>query len=325
VCTVLTPALNHYYRYNMGEKNAKRITINSISQLHSFIRCEPPAHPLIILIKYDDVLSLGVQGPASIISSFYVIMIKRHLTAKLKYGHRYYDFDEGVIAMMAPGQLLSIEGSEDIGATGWLLAFHPDFIRTYTLGKTIREYGFFSYDVNEALHLSQKEEKMIERIMRSIRQEYHSSIDQFSQDLMVSHLEVMLNYLNRFYNRQFLTRKTVSCDVLMKVEQLLNEYFDCDKVQIRGLPTVQYLSEQLHISPNYLSDMLRSYTGQGTQQHIHDKLIERAKDALTSTTLSVSEIGYKLGFEHAQSFSRLFKRRTNTTPLEFRALFSLYN
>jgi len=163
---------------------------------------------------------------------------------------------------------------------------------------------------------------MIERIMRNIRQEYKSSIDQFSQDVMVSHLEVMLNYLNRFYNRQFLTRKTASSDVLTKLEQLLNEYFEGEKVPQMGLPTVQYLSEQLYISPNYLSDMLRSYTGKGTQQHIHDKVIEKAKDALSTTTLSVSEIAYTLGFEHAQSFSRLFKSKTSSTPLEFRASFN---
>jgi AraC family transcriptional activator of pobA len=163
---------------------------------------------------------------------------------------------------------------------------------------------------------------MIERIMRDIRQEYHSSIDQFSQDVMVSHLEVMLNYLNRFYDRQFITRKTANNDLLTKFEEVLDDYFSGGKIVQLGLPTVQYLSEQVHISPNYLSDMLRSYTGKGTQQHIQDKVIEKAKDNLISTTLSVSEIAYSLGFEHPQSFSRLFKSRTDQTPLKFRASFN---
>lgn len=306
----------------MNDKKKQHTTINSISQLHTFMGCEKPAHPLITLIKYDDVLSIRLQSPVFIISGFYVIMIKRNIATKLRYGHKYYDFDEGIMAMMAPGQVLSLEDSHHEGATGWMLAFHPDFIRTYNLSKTIKEYGFFSYDVNEALHLSNKEEKMIETVMKNIRQEYHSSIDQFSQDVMVSHLEVMLHYLNRFYNRQFLTRKTATIDVLTKLEQLLDEYFAGDNVTKMGLPTVQYLSVQFNVSRNYLSDMLRAYTGKGAQQYIHDKLIEKAKDALCSTNLSVSEIAYMLGFEHAQSFNRLFKSRTSRTPLEFRASFN---
>jgi len=306
----------------MNEKKEKHVAINSISQLHKLVSYGKPEHPLITLIKYDDMPPMELKNPTSVISGFYVIMIKKNMSAKLKYGQKHYDFDEGIMAMMAPGQILHIDSSDHYGVTGWLLAFHPDFIRNYPLGRNISTYGFFSYDVNEALHLSIKEEKMIERIMRNIRQEYNSSIDQFNQDVMVSQLELLLNYINRFYNRQFITRKAANNDMPTKFEGVLHKYFVGEKILQMGLPTVHYLSEQLHISPNYLSDMLRSYTGKGTQQHIHDKLIEKAKDALITTTLSVSEIAYTLGFEHPQSFSRLFKTRTNQTPLKFRSSFN---
>ena len=241
---------------------------------------------------------------------------------KFKYGQNYYDFDEGVLGLMSPGQIISTDNTGNEEATGWWLVFHPDFIRNYPLGKTIKDYGFFSYAVNEALHLSHKEEKMLERIMKNIQQEYHSSIDQFSQDVMVSQLELLLNYSNRFYNRQFLTRKSASSDLLVKLDNLLTDYFNSDKVQELGLPSVQYISDNLNVSANYLSDMLRNLTGQNSQQHIHNKLIDKAKETLTTTNFSISEISYQLGFEHPQSFSKLFKSKTNLSPLEFRQSFN---
>ena len=197
-----------------------------------------------------------------------------------------------------------------------------DFILNYPLGKVIKNYGFFSYAVNEALHLSEKEEKMLEGIFNNIEQEYQTSIDQFSQDVMVSHLELLLNYCNRFYNRQFLTRKKAGNDLLSKMEELLDDYFKKDKHIELGLPTVQYFAEKMNVSSNYLSDMLRTLTGQSTQQHIHNKLIEKAKETLVTTNLSVSEIAYQLGFEHPQSFSKLFKNKTKVTPKDFRSTFN---
>lgn len=197
--------------------------------------------------------------------------------------------------------------------TGWSLMFHPDFIRNYPLGKNIKNYGFFSYAVNEALHLSDKEDSMIEALIKNIEQEYHSSIDNYSQDVMVSHVELLLNYANRFYNRQFITRKNVSNDLLVKLEDILTEYFGNDGTLHKRLPTVHYLSEQLYVSSNYLSDMLRTLTGQSAQQHIHNKLIEKAKEILTTTSLSVSEIAYQLGFEYPQSFNKLFKSKTKVS------------
>jgi AraC-like DNA-binding protein len=205
--------------------------------------------------------------------------------------------------------------------SGWWLVFHPDFIRPYPLGRLIKEYGFFSYEVNEALHLSDKEEKMLEMILQNIELESQNSIDQFSQDVMVSYLDLFLNYTNRFYNRQFLTRKNASNDLLVKFDTLLNEYF-ADKITELGLPSVHYISQELNVSAHYLSDLLRSLTGQSTQQHIHEKLIEKAKEKLATTSLSVSEIAFQLGFEHSQSFSKLFKTKVEMSPLEFRARFN---
>ncbi len=217
---------------------------------------------------------------------------------------------------------MGVEDDESRDCSGWSVMFHPDFIRNYPLGQHIKNYGFFSYEVNEALHLSDKENQLMESLIKNMEQEYHSSIDNYSQDVMVSHLELLLNYSNRFYNRQFITRKVASNDLLAKLEVVLTAYFKEDNVQQLGLPTVQYLANELHVSPNYLSDVLRSLTGQNTQQHIHAKLIEKAKEALTTTSLSVSEIAYRLGFEHPQSFSKLFKSKTNISPLEFRNSFN---
>jgi AraC family transcriptional regulator, transcriptional activator of pobA len=218
--------------------------------------------------------------------------------------------------------VLSVSSAENYKVSGWWLVFHADFILNYTLGKKIKEYGFFSYAVNEALHLSDREEQMLEGIFKNIEQEYQTSIDQFSQDVMIAHLELLLNYCNRFYNRQFLTRKMASNDLLTKLDNILTDYFNNELVQKFGLPSVQYISEQLGVSANYLSDMLRTITGQNTQQHIHNKLIEKAKETLTTTNLSVSEIAYQLGFEHPQSFNKLFKSKTNQTPTEFRTSFN---
>ncbi len=280
-----------------------------------------PLHPLVSLINMGDASRSKQTEPINFIFNFYGISLKKNVNGKLKYGQNYYDFDEGVLAMTAPKQVLSISNADNYEVTGWWLVFHPDFIRNYPLAKTINSYGYFSYAVNEALHLSDREEQMLENIMHSIEQESQTSIDQFSQDVMIAHLDLLLNYCNRFYNRQFLTRKAASNDLLVKFEKLLNIYFDNDITQL-GIPSVQYLSQHLNVSAHYLSDMLRSITGQSTQQHIHEKLIEKAKEKLTTSKLSVSEIAFQLGFEHSQSFSKLFKSKVEMSPLEFRASFN---
>ncbi|PBQ31002.1 AraC family transcriptional regulator [Sphingobacteriaceae bacterium] len=306
----------------MKERKAPPVTINSISELHHIMGYDKPEHPLISVTKHTNEPSMILDGPISFIANFYIVMMKSEVNGKLKYGQNYYDFDEGILAMLAPGQVLSIDNGQQYSGKGWLLAFHPDFVRNYPLSKTIKNYGFFAYNINEALHLSKKEEKMMEGIMKHIQKEYNSSIDQFSHDVMISHLDLLLNYSNRFYNRQFLTRKSASSNQLVKLDDLLTDYFRSDKIQKLGLPPVHYISDKLNVSANYLSDMLRSLTGQSTQQHIHNKLIEVAKESLTTTQLSVSEIAYQLGFEHPQSFNKLFKSKTNLSPLEFRSSFN---
>lgn len=303
-------------------KIVNHIAINSISELHRLMGLPKPLHPLISLINMDGIQSSEKTEELHFLLNFYGISLKKNIRGKLKYGQNYYDFDEGILAMTAPKQILSVGSEDNYKVSGYWLVFQSDFILNYPLGKAIKEYGFFSYSVNEALHLSDKEEKMLEGIFKNIEQEYQTSIDQFSQDVMVSHLELFLNYCNRFYNRQFLTRKKAGNDLLSKMEELLDDYFKNDKLIESGLPTVQYFAEKMNVSSNYLSDMLRTLTGQSTQQHIHNKLIEKAKETLTTTTLSVSEIAYQLGFEHPQSFSKLFKSKTNLTPIEFRASFN---
>ncbi len=212
--------------------------------------------------------------------------------------------------------------TDDPEYTGHTLLIHPDFIRNYPLAKNIKNFGFFSYSVNEALHLSEKEKLIILTIFRNIEDELQSTIDDFSQDVIIAQIELLLNYSNRFYKRQFITRKAVNNDLLAKSEALLSGYFNNETSLMKGLPTVQYLAEQLNVSTHYLSDMLRSLTGQNAQQHIHDKLIEKAKEILSISNLSVAEVAYQLGFEHPQSFNKLFKSKTNLSPSEFRQSFN---
>ncbi len=311
----------HLYYIRMKKPDNTPYLINSISDLHRLLELPKPEYPLVSVINFDEIKCFSEERLSSVIYNFYSICIKRDFKGKVKYGQNYYDFDEGVMTFFSPGQIISAEITDDMALSGRWLVIHPDYIQNYALAKNIKEYGYFSYAVNEALHLSEKEEAAITTIMQNIRQEYSSGIDTFSQDVIISHIELLLTYANRFYNRQFITRKHVNNDLLTSMEAILADYFNSDKVQTMGLPTVRYLSDKLNISPNYLSDMLRTLTGQSTQQHIHDKLIEKAKEILTTTSLSVSEIAYQLGFEYPQSFSKLFKSKTNVSPLEFRHSF----
>ncbi|WP_158800244.1 AraC family transcriptional regulator [Pedobacter sp. L105] len=296
--------------------------INSISEHHRILGLEKPKHPLISVVNYGDIKSYTDERLKLKSYNFYTVSIKKGFVGKMKYGQQYYDFDEGVMVFLSPKQVIAAELSETIKLSGWSLLIHPDFIQPYALSKKIKEYGFFSYAVNEALHLSPEEEEMVETTMKNIRLEYDKPIDHYSQDIIVSQIELLLNYCNRFYNRQFITRKKVNNDLLVQLEDILSDYFDKGKVKELGLPTVQDISAQLHISPTYLSDMLRSVTGRNAQQHITDKLMERAKELLSTTSLSISEIAYQLGYGYPQSFNKLFKNKTNLSPLEFRASFN---
>jgi AraC family transcriptional activator of pobA len=220
----------------------------------------------------------------------------------------------------APGQVF--ESPHSAGTSGYFLLIHPDFLLSYPLARKIKQYGFFSYAANEALHLSDQERATIMNVFKIIDEELNSRIDDFSQDVIVSQIELFLNYSNRFYKRQFITRKAANNDQLQKLEEILDQYFGDDEALSKGIPTVGYLAGQLNISPSYLSDMLRVSTGQNAQQLIHHRLVEKAKEILSASDLSVAEIAYKLGFEHPQSFSRLFKAKTEQSPLEFRASFN---
>jgi AraC-like DNA-binding protein len=295
--------------------------IKSIQEEHQFWGLPKPKHPLISVFRLNE-MQIQNTLPEYHTFGFYAISIKKNFVGVLKYGQRYYDFDAGVMSFVSPNQLMAHKQGDSSPNEGVSLLFHPDFLSGYPLAKTIKKYSFFSYELSEALHLSEQEEEILENIYKNIEREYQSSIDRFSQDIIIAQIELLLQYCNRFYSRQFITRKIGNDEILIRLENLLDSYFNEDKSLAAGLPTVQFIAEQLNISSNYLSDMLRSITGQTTQQHIHDKLIEKARELLTTTSLSVREIAYQLGFEHPQSFNKLFKKKTQVSPLEFRQSFN---
>lgn len=294
--------------------------IQTIAALHRLLGVSGPLHPLVSLIDNNTIATAVDQLPETFVLDFYKISYKKLMTGRMSYGQSYYDYQEGGMVFTAPHQIIAIE--KDAAFFGVTFLIHPDFLRNYPLAQRIRNYGFFSYEANEALHLSEREKQTILEVLEHIKRELNNPIDDFSQDLVISYLEVLLHHSNRFYKRQFVTRKAVNHDLLARMEQILNEYFDTADAISKGLPTVEFIAEQLLLSPRYLSDMLRSLTGQNAQQHIHEKLIEKAKEKLSTTSLSVSEIAYELGFEHPQSFSKLFRNKTSQSPLEYRQSFN---
>ena len=297
--------------------------IETIRDFHKIRGLSSPLHPLVSLIDYGLSKILPEHIGEHWNFDFYSIGVKRNV-GTIRYGQQKYDFDEGLMSFIAPGQILSIEPNNktDLKPSGWLLLVHPDFLWNSSLSKTIKQYAFFDYSINEALFMSEKEEGIIEGIFQNIKQEIENNIDNFSQNIIIAQIELLLNYAQRFYQRQFITREKVGHYKLNQVEALLNDYFNSEDIINKGLPTVQYVANTLNMSPGYLSSLLKSLTGQTTQQHIHNKLIEKAKEKLSTTDLSVSEIAYELGFEHSQSFSKLFKAKTNFSPLKFRTSFN---
>ncbi|GET25526.1 AraC family transcriptional regulator [Prolixibacter sp. NT017] len=300
----------------------KPYKIKSISEYYRLLGVGKPQHPLIGLINHEDIQNYADEKLKNKTYDFFTISRKINYTGTMKYGQHYYDFQEGAMVFHGPNQVIVSELAEDVNLQGWTMLIHPDFIRTSPLAAKITKFGFFSYMANEALHLSDKEATTIEEVMDTIRKEYSSTIDIYSQDILISQIELLLNYCSRFYNRQFITRKAVNNELLIKFEKLVNDYFEGDNLSLKGVPSVQYFSSQLNMSANYLSDMLRNLTGQSTQQHIQDKLIEKAKQLLTTTNMTISEIAYELGFEYSQSFSKLFKAKTKLSPSEFRQSFN---
>ncbi len=296
-----------------------------IGDYHNLANIAAPEHPLISLVDYSE-----VQYPEDIHTlkwkqDYYTIGLKRNIPYKFFYGQQEYDFDEGVMTFVAPHQVMSLGSNPNVTSdkpSGWLLLVHPDFLWHTSLSKRIKDYEFFGYAINEGLFLSEKEEQMMVDLLKNIQREYQSNIDKFSQNIIISQLELLLNYAERFYERQFITRQITNHGILTRLEILLSDYFEDDNLIDKGLPTVQWVAENLNLSPNYLSGILKSLTGQSTQQHIHNKLIEKAKEQLSTSMLSVSEIAYGLGFERPASFTKLFKSKTEQSPLEFRKTFN---
>lgn len=298
--------------------------IKTITDYHRLLGLPKPEHPLISVIDLESFQRPSINEAVTYIFEFYAVSLKKNFHLRMKYGQQSHDFDEGVLFCMAPGQVLSIEPNTTVPhrPSGWMILIHPDFLWNTSLAKTIKQYEFFGYSVNEALHLSEKEETMITGIARYMEQEYHTTIDKFSQAVIVAQLELLLTYTDRFYQRQFITRQISNHKILDRLEIVLTDYFNSNDLVKKGLPTVQHVAQTLNVSPNYLSGLLKALTGRSTQQHIHDKLISTAKEKLSTTDLSVSEIAYELGFEHLPSFSKLFKSKTSFSPLEFRQSFN---
>jgi AraC-like DNA-binding protein len=286
-----------------------------------------PEHPLISVIKVDVARMMRSGDTLTSFCDFFCIAIKRVSGVedlKLKYGQQPYDFNEGIMSFVSPGQVtsLTVEKDVEVKQSGWYLIVHPDFLWNTSLANTIKRYEFWDYTVNESLFLSEKEEEIIISIVQNIQRETQANLDKFSKQIIISQLESLLNYAERFYNRQFITREKANHQILDRLEKALNDYLSTGQPATKGLPNVNDIAALLHISPKYLSSALRMHTGQNTQNYIHEKLIERAKERISTSNLSMSEIAYELGFEHLQSFSRLFKAKTQLSPVEFRKSFN---
>lgn len=306
---------------DMKSQTPKISQLDSITEIHRMMGLPGPVHPLISLLDTRSIQANRSRLPDSYVLNLFKITFITKLSGKFRYGQGYYDFDEGSMLFTAPNQIIGTVASYKDNE-GYSLMFHPDFLQGHPLAAKIKTYGFFAYSSSEALHLSEQEKATILSIYTSIINELNSRIDDFSREVLLSQIELLLSYAKRFYKRQFCTRQVVASDLLEQLEQVLNAYFEEEKAVAQGVPTVQYLAEHLHYSPNYLSDMLRSLTGLNAQQHIHQKIIERSKALLSTTNLPVSDVAYLLGFEHPQSFSRLFKLKTQVSPVQFRATFN---
>ncbi|CCH52857.1 transcriptional regulator, AraC family [Fibrisoma limi BUZ 3] len=298
---------------------AKPYIIHSISELHRLLTIGKPDNPLVSVIDFSEITCFSDEQLRSVVYNFYCIALKKNFEGKMRYGQNSYDFDEGVMTFFSPGQVITTDIVDNLRLSGWWLVVHPDFIQGSRLAGKIKSYDYFSYAVHEALHLSDKEETILDFIVSTIKQELRSAIDAYSHDIITSQIQLLLDYCDRFYSRQFMTRKVVNRTLLIRFEALLSTYLNSDLLPELGPPTVQYLAEQLAVSPHYLSSLLRSLTGQNAQQHIHNHLIDKAKELLTTTELTVSEVAYLLGFAHAQSFNKLFKNKTRLSPLGFRS------
>jgi len=296
------------------------IEIKTITDLNKMLGQEEPLHPLMGILDFSKI-DFRSYGSLKVSMGFYSIMLKNLCPGAMSYGRNYYDFQEGSLFFTAPNQVIGIEDPDDTqDVYGWALVFHPELLRGTSLGAKMKDYNFFSYSVHEALHLSDREKSKLNEIVEDIQSELDQNIDKHSKTLIVSTLELLLNYCNRYYDRQFITRTETNKDIIGDFEGILARHFQSEELQSLGYPSVKYFAEQLHLSPNYLSDLLKKETGKNGTEHIQLHVIELAKDRLLSSRVSVSEIAYDLGFEYPQYFSKMFKKNTGMTPAEFRNL-----
>ena len=294
------------------------INIATISQMNRLMGVEA-MHPLISVVDFSEIAPIAES--ALFTSGFYSVMIKDSYCGELKYGRNKYDYQEETMVFFAPNQVIGVDGnskSEDSKGLG--LFFHPDLLRGTALASAIKGYNFFSYEVSEALHLSLAERRTIGDCLDKISAEVSRPIDKHSKQIIVFTIELLLGYCQRFYDRQFITRENLNHDILSKFETILDGYFSRGKAAENGLPTVKYCADKLNLSSGYFSDLIKKETGRSAQEHIQNLIIERAKVELTTTSKSISEIAYSLGFEYPQYFSRQFKKRTGVTPNEYRTI-----
>ncbi len=297
------------------------IKIESVSQALDMFGLDKPMHPLVTIYKHEDLKLTREYLNISFAIDLYQITLKNCNPGSFGYGRSSYDFHEGALVFTKPGQVMTItEWDKQINPGGWTLFFHPDLIRKSDLGKNIDKYSFFSYDVNEALHLSDEEKKTIYDITVKIKQEYGQNLDKHSQKLIIANIELLLHYCTRYYDRQFYTRTNLNKDIVSRFEEFLRNYYNSDKPLEKGIPSVKYCGAELNMSPNYLSDLLKKETGRNAQDHIHFYVIEKAKTLLLNSGESISRVAYGLGFEYPQHFSKIFKKKTGMSPAEYRNL-----
>ena len=297
------------------------VRIKSINEVHRIFGLEKPRHPLVSVIKIDDRITNFDYGNVKYVFDFYQVNLKQGFSGSMSYGRNSYDFDEGTLTFIKPNQTIQVENQAEIeGSSGWTLLFHPDLIRKSELGKTIETYSFFNYDLNEALHLSEKERDSLTDLVRKIEEEYCQNIDKHSQELIVANIEMLLKYSKRYYDRQFYTRSNLNKDILSEFNRVLADYYNSDQPVQKGVLKVKECAERLNISVNYLGDLIKSETGISAKEHIQEYVVEKAKNKLLGTNEGISQIAFSLGFEYPQGFNKLFKSKVGINPSQYRNL-----
>ncbi len=291
------------------------VKLNTVQEYNMAMGVET-LHPLVSVVDFSTLKSLK-HGRKNF--SFYCVFLKQLKCGELSYGRSTYDYQEGTLVFVAPGQVAGIDDDgETLNPQGWVLAFHPDLLRGTSLGRKMKDYSFFSYEANEALHMSERERQIIFNCFIEIQEELERAIDKHSKDIIASTIELLLNHCQRFYDRQFITRENINKDILVRFENLLSDYFESDQPQTVGLPSVQYAADRLHLSPNYFGDLIKKETGKSAQESIQLFVIEKAKERLYDENKTVSEVAYELGFKYPHHLSRLFKKVVGMTPNEYR-------